>query len=99
MNDLEEYQSVKNWKASLEQSALSRGKPLTKRTWGHRLKRMREYSALMGLDPDELLAEGVDAAMTRLTHYFLWLTGEEVEDLEFRSKPISWNSACTGQAL
>ncbi|GAG80577.1 unnamed protein product, partial [marine sediment metagenome] len=39
---------------------------------------MEEYSTLMGSNPDELLAEGVDAAMKGLTDYFLWLTGEEV---------------------
>ena len=96
---MEQFESVQNWRASLEQSALSRGKPLTKGTWGQRLRTMKEYSALMGLDPDELLAEGVDGAMTRLTHYFLWLTGEEVEGLPVRDKSLSWNSACTSQAM
>ena len=51
------------------------------------------------MNPDELIAEGVDAVMTRLTRYFLWLTGEEVEGLEPRGKPVGWNSACTSQAM
>ena len=96
---MEEYESVRSWKESLEQSALSRGKPLTRKTWQLRLRTMKEYSTLMGLGPDELLAEGVDAAMTRLTRYFLWLTGEEVEGLDPRSRSVGWNSACTFQAL
>jgi len=96
---MEQFESVQNWKASLEQSALSRGKPLTKRTWGQRLRTMKEYSALMGLDPDGLIAEGLDPAMKRLTDYFLWLTGEEVEGLDLRNRSISWNSACTSQAM
>lgn len=96
---MEEYESMRNWRESLEQSALSRGKPLTKMTWQFRLRKIKEYVKLMGLNPDEFIAEGADAAMTRLTHYFLWLTGEEVEGLELRDISISWNSACTCQAL
>jgi len=99
VNELEENETVQNWRQCLEQSALSRGKPLTKRSWIQRLTKMKEYSTLMGPNPDELLAEGVDAAMKRLTDYFLWLTGEEVEGLDPRDKPLSWNSACTSQSM
>ena len=96
---MEEYKSVKNWKASLEQSALSRGKPLTKNAWYHRVRAIQEYSDIMGSNPDALMAEGIDAAMKRLTDFFLWLTGEEVEGLPVRDKKVSWNSACTRQAI
>jgi len=60
---------------------------------------MEEYSTLMGSNPDELLAEGVDSVMKRLTDYFLWLTGEEVEGLPVRDKSVSWNTACTLQSM
>lgn len=96
---MEQFESMRNWRESLEQSALSRGKPLTKMTWQFRLRKIKEYTNLMGLNPDEFIAEGADAAMTRLTRYFLWLTGEEVEGLELRKISMSWNSACTCQAL
>ena len=96
---MEEYESVKNWKTSLEQSALSRGKPLTKKTWQQRVREMKRYSEIMGSNPDQLLAEDADATMKRLTDYFLWLTGREVEEIETRSKILSWNSACTAQSM
>lgn len=99
MNGLEEFESMKNWRESLEQSALSRGKPLTKRAWYHRIRSMNEYSTLMSLNPDQLVAEDVDAAMKRLTGYFLWLTGEKVEGLTPKDKSVGWNSACTFQSF
>ena len=99
MNGLEEFKSVKSWRESLEQSALSRGKPLTKRTWYFRVRAMSEYSTLMGLDPDQLISEGTDTAMKRLTDYFLWLTGEEVEGFTPKGMSVGWNSACTCQSL
>jgi len=96
---MEKFESVKNWRASLKQSALSRGKPLTRKSWRQRLTVMGEYSTLMGSSPDELLAEGVDSAMKGLTDYFLWLMGEEVEGLPVRDKTVSWNTACTIQSM
>jgi len=99
LGEIEEYESVKNWKTSLEQSALSRGKPLTKKTWRLRINTMKTYSELMGVTPDELLAEDVEAAMRHLTDYFLWMTGREVEGLDTRPEALSWNSACTMQSL
>ena len=95
---MEEYESIKNWKTSLEQSALSRGKPLTKEAWQQRVREMKRYSEIMGMNPDQLLAEDTDATMKRLTDYFLWMTGREVEEIETRSESLSWNSACTAQA-
>jgi len=97
--EIEEYESVRNWKTSLEQSALSRGKPLTKKTWRLRINTMKTYSELMGMTPDELVTEDVDATMKRLTDYFLWMTGREVEGVETRSEALSWNSACTLQSV
>ena len=99
MNGLEQHESVRNWKESLEQSSLSRGKPLSEKAWYHRVRAMQEYSALMGLNSDELLAEDRDITMKRLTDYFLWLTGEEVEGLDPRVRSVGWNSACTCQSL
>jgi len=96
---MEEYESVRNWKASLEQSALSRGKPLTKKAWQQRITTIKEYSKMMGRTPDELLAEGIEAAMTRLTDYFLWMTGKEAEGVKTKSEALSWNSACTKQSV
>lgn len=96
---MEEFESVRNWKESLEQSALSRGKPLTRMAWQYRLRKIAEFMDLTGLNPDQLIAEGRDAAMKRLTDYFLWLTGEEVEGLAPRGRSIGWNSACTCQSL
>ncbi|MBA7610665.1 hypothetical protein ES703_17877 [subsurface metagenome] len=60
---------------------------------------IKEYSTLSDLNPDELLTEGTEPTMTRLTRYFLWLTGEEVEGLTGRDKPMSWNTACTLQSM
>jgi len=96
---MEGYESVKNWKASLEQSALSRGKPLTKKAWSQRTGTMKRYSKLWGMTPDELLAEGVDAVMKRLTDYFLWITGREIEGVDPRPIALTWNSACTHQSV
>ena len=53
----------------------------------------------MGLNPDQLISEGADAAMKRLTNYFLWLTGEEVGGFTPKDKFVGWNTACTCQAL
>ena len=96
---MEEYESMRNWKTSLEQSALSRGKPLTKRAWRQRINTMKKYSEMMGVTPDELLAESVEVVMKRLTDYFLWMTGREVEGVDPRPEAINWNSACTDQAV
>jgi len=96
---MEEYESVKNWRASLEQSALSRGKPLTKRAWRQRINTMKKYSEMTSMNPDQLIAEDVDATMKRLPDYFLWMTGREVEGVDPRPEALSWNSACTDQAV
>jgi len=96
---MEEYESVKNWKTSLEQSALSRGKLLTKKAWQQRIRTIKKYSKMMGMTPDELIAEDAESAMKGLTDYFLWMTGKEVEGVDPRSVPLSWNSACTHQSV
>lgn len=96
---MKDYGSIKNWKASLEQSALSRGKPLTKKAWNQRISIMKRYSKMTGITPDLLLAEDVDAAMKRLTDYFLWMTGKEVKGVDPRKRTLSWNSACTNQSV
>lgn len=96
---MEEYESVKNWKTSLEQSALSRGKPLTKKAWQQRIRTIKKYSKMVGMKPDELIEEDVETTMGRLTDYFLWMTGREIEGLDPRTETLSWNSACTHQSV
>lgn len=95
---LEKFDSVKSWERSLQESAFSRGKPLTDRAWRNRLLSMRQYVSLTGSNPDQLIAEDVETTMTRLTNFFLWLTGKEVEGHELRGKKVEWNSACTMQS-
>lgn len=96
--ELEGFASIRNWRRSLQESALSRGKPFTSDSWRIRMGAMRNYVSFTGLDPDVLLAEDVGSTMKRLTGLFLWLIGQEVGDHEARSAPLTWNSACTIQA-
>lgn len=94
-------ESVKNWFESLSQIAVSKGKTLTARATGNRLRVLDEYVTFSKKNPDELLEEGkadIKNAMARLTGYFNWLLGKEVEGMPTREKKMSWNSACTTQA-
>jgi len=98
---LSEYESVRNWFESLEASALSKGKGLSRRSRLVRLRALQEYVQLNGLTPDELLAGArADAkdATTRLTNFFNWLQGSTVEGVKPRTTHVSWNAAGTSQA-
>jgi integrase len=97
---LSQYESVKNWFESLEASAVAKGKPLSRRSRLVRLRNLAEYVQLNGLNPDQLM-QGARAdkkdAMTRLTNFFNWLQGANIEGKQ-RKTHVSWNAATTAQA-
>jgi len=95
------YKSVQRWFERLEESAVGRGKNLTKNARNIRLRVLAEYVEFASLNPDELLSEAkenIENAMRRLTNFFLWLQGEPVKGIKPRKTKIWWNGACTLQA-
>lgn len=72
-SELLEYESVKKWISSLEQSAVSKGKLFTDEAKNVRLGRMMEYTNDGEISPNFLLEEAkqnIDATGKRLQDYF-----------------------------
>jgi integrase len=72
-SELLEYESVKKWVESLEQSAVSRGKQFTEAAKNIRLGRLMEYTNDGEISPDFLLEEAkqnINNTAKRLQEYF-----------------------------
>jgi len=84
--DLEEFESVRKWKASL--IANSKKGTISDRTWSGCKSYFNTYlefvngGPISGLTPDDLLAEAQadpDKAKARMMEWYVWLQGKEVK--------------------